>query len=123
MLPSLPTELISNTFQYSDTFRDAAALSSTCRRLRLVFLSQLGPICWSIGLRTLYAFDIALIAVRATKIVSDALRVNQLPPAQSLYPIHQLSGETRVPTPEEFYEILNLQHFGTYYCHLPLAPA
>jgi len=119
----LPTELLSIIFQCSDTSRDLLALITTCQRFHAVFQSQMGHILWSLGRRCMYAFDVALIAVRATKIVCDSLSASKLPSLRHLYPVQQLSGTKRLPTVDEFQKIVNLQHFGHCVEHLILLNA
>ncbi|KAK0639516.1 hypothetical protein B0T16DRAFT_518399 [Cercophora newfieldiana] len=89
------------------------ALTATCRDLQTILKANVGHIFWSLGNRDLYAFDLALIAVRATKIVCDSLQNDRLPSLAQLYPIQRLSGTALLPTTEEMRQIFDLQHFGS----------
>lgn len=117
-LLSLPPELLTEIFCNCDDFADAFALASTCKRLQAVYQYQFTHIAWTLGPRVYHAFDLALIAVRATKIVADALKADKAPPLDRLVPISQLTGHKRRPNREDFREILKLQHFTRCVEHL-----
>ncbi|KAK5659691.1 hypothetical protein OQA88_901 [Cercophora sp. LCS_1] len=117
-LLDLPPELLSDILRSCDDYGDLLSFSSTCRHIHAIFKSQEGPALWAVGLRSLHAFDLALIAVRSTKIVCDSLQANILPPVNAVCPVNQLSGERIPPTPAEIQEILTLQHFGHCIEHL-----
>jgi len=120
-LVCLPTELLSAILEHCDGFADLRSLITTCRRFYDVFESQKGHILRAVGLRALFAFDVALIAVRATKLACDALASNRLPPLNLIYPLQNLAKP--VPTIHEFQEILKLQHLGRCVEHLMLMNA
>ncbi|KAK4447147.1 hypothetical protein QBC34DRAFT_410526 [Podospora aff. communis PSN243] len=122
-LPSLPTELLSLIFQQCSTIQDLLMLGATCRRLHDIFRAEGTHIAWSLGIRTLPVFDLALIAVRATKVVCDSLSADRLPSPHQLYPIQKLSGTSRLPTIDELRQVNDLQHFGRCVEHLTLLNA
>ncbi|KAK3368583.1 hypothetical protein B0H63DRAFT_488752 [Podospora didyma] len=122
-LLSLPTEILTLVLEECDDLHDIFAVITSCKRIYAVFVANSGPIVWKFGLRNLYAFDLALIAVRATKIVADAYQADRLPPRDRLFPIQQMSGQSRRPSLAELNDILNIQHFGRCIEHMMLIKA
>ncbi|KAK0630929.1 hypothetical protein B0T17DRAFT_235305 [Bombardia bombarda] len=86
LLPRLPSELVVKIFQNCDGCKNAFTLAKTCSRLWNVYQVNKVPILWSISLRSQPALDLALVAVRATKIVNDAYLADNLPRSEDLFP-------------------------------------
>jgi len=117
-LLSLPPELVTEIFCNCEDFTAVNDLALTCKRLQAIYQYQFTHIAWTLGPRVYHAFDLALIAVRATKIVADALKADRAPPLDRLVPISQLTGHKRRPNREDFRAILRLQHFSRCVEHL-----
>jgi hypothetical protein len=63
LLPFGPTEIIIRVLQSCDDFYQVFALVSTCKHLRSVWQLHSPTIIWHLGVRSMPAFDDALMAV------------------------------------------------------------
>ncbi|KAK0717752.1 hypothetical protein B0T26DRAFT_710782, partial [Lasiosphaeria miniovina] len=119
-LLSLPVEVTCLILQDCDSFADLFAAVTTCRRLFAVFEANTGSIARPIGLRRFVAWDMAILAMRITKLAVDAYRADTMLRPQDMYPLEQLSGANRPPSLPEFRELFPLQHFCRCVEHLML---
>ena len=62
-LLTTPLEIRSRIFQACNSFQDVISLASTCEGMNHVWKSETPAILWSVGLETIIAFDVALLAV------------------------------------------------------------
>ncbi|KAK2736013.1 hypothetical protein FQN57_000906 [Myotisia sp. PD_48] len=104
----MPVEVLVLVFQCSENPAQVTALSSVCKRFYSVWMRGSGAILEHVLSRQILAFDDALMAVRATQIVRDAVRAGQLPPDP--FPTDELSGSVRRPSIDELKGIYDLHH-------------
>ncbi|PGH10679.1 hypothetical protein AJ80_07435 [Polytolypa hystricis UAMH7299] len=113
---SLPVEVIVLVFQHSGGLTQVATLSSTCKLFHSVWLRNSPSILGHVPGRQIRAFDDALMAVRATQIVKDAIQAGQLPPDP--FPTAGLSSSARPPSIDELKTIYDFQHLAKCIEHI-----
>ncbi|KAH1910641.1 hypothetical protein KXV57_007460 [Aspergillus fumigatus] len=67
-------------------------------------------VIWTIAQRQILAFNDALMAVRATKIVLESFEKEELPPDP--FPLSTLSGAVRKPSISEFQQVRDFEHLA-----------
>ncbi|KAK8041022.1 hypothetical protein PG994_014029 [Apiospora phragmitis] len=85
---------------------NAKAVAATCRKARNVWLTEKPKLIWHIWSRNDVTFDLALTAVRATKIVQESEGRKELPP-KDMDP-GMLSGFVTIPSLEELKSVFGL---------------
>ncbi|KAK8034213.1 heme peroxidase [Apiospora rasikravindrae] len=98
-----PVELIVHIMSLCDSPSDTESLAATCRSTREIWLANRPTIIWHVWPQA----DLALTAVRATKLVQEAEERGELPP-KDMDP-GKLSGSVVLPTPEELESMSRLQ--------------
>lgn len=113
-LKSLPVEIKVHIFESCACFNDLLSLATTCKELYDAYSFRAGPILWRIALNSesLYAIDVALIAVRVTQVVKDAYKADRLPRGDELFPLKRFESTRCLPNLNEFKNVLALQCFA-----------
>jgi len=111
-LISLPAEVVALILEACDDEKDVLSAIMTCKTMNAKFRQWPGKVLKPIGLRTIPAFDTALIAVRVTNLVKNSLVAGQLPPHNELFPIQQHSCllEGAGPSLQEYKQVLEFKH-------------
>ncbi|KAL5313956.1 hypothetical protein ACEPPN_018380 [Leptodophora sp. 'Broadleaf-Isolate-01'] len=104
---SIPVELLTHIFEACDDFSQVVALASVCKHTHEAWETNPGTIIWRVAGTQIRSFDDALMAVRATAIVSKAYQAGTLPPVVE---INSLNGNSRLPDLAELKEVLNMQY-------------
>ncbi|RVD85058.1 uncharacterized protein DFL_003389 [Arthrobotrys flagrans] len=121
-LTSLPLEIILQVYEESETFTDAVSLSSCCIRLRLIWKENQDVLAFKIALKTIPAFDNALITIRATAAAKSNLVnyiLNEETPAEPVLIPPSFSYHVSKPKFPETLSVLSL--FTLIDCALYLA--
>ncbi|KAF7585961.1 hypothetical protein BBP40_009770 [Aspergillus hancockii] len=88
---SLSVENLARILGSCDTFPQLVALSKTCKLINWAFKTNLPSILWRVGNNDIYAFNDALVTVRATQTILDCFNRGQHPPA-FIQPMYQQSS-------------------------------
>ncbi|KAG4440015.1 hypothetical protein IFR05_004529 [Cadophora sp. M221] len=104
---SIPVELLTHIFEACDDFSKVIALASVCKHTHEAWVTNPGTIIWRVAGTQILSFDDALMAVRATAIVSKAYQAGTIPPVAE---INSLSGKFKLPDLAELKEVLNMQY-------------
>ncbi|KAH6696901.1 hypothetical protein F5X68DRAFT_238200 [Plectosphaerella plurivora] len=122
LVDTIPAEVVVSIFRQCDSLHEVWALMLTCTRLHHVWLTNAPSIVDILGPQVIPAFDLALMAVRATTLVHDNLDDGLLPPEIDLSDLAARAG--RMPDATEFQEMLDLHHLVSCvevrYCHVTL---
>ncbi|KAK8047895.1 hypothetical protein PG996_015959 [Apiospora saccharicola] len=102
----IPAEIIEHMMSLCASEIDAKSLAKTCHKANNVWLAGKPRIIWRIRVGSDTTFDLALTAVRATKIVKDSEDRSELPP-KDMDP-GKLSGFVTLPTLKELNRISEL---------------
>ncbi|KAL2867680.1 uncharacterized protein BJX67DRAFT_76015 [Aspergillus lucknowensis] len=111
-LSSLPEEVIALILQSCDSFHQIRCLILASKRMNSAWIRYERAILWQVGQVAITGFSDALIAVRATKIATDALLRGELPPDP--FPVSELSGDVWKPSLEELKQVQTLQYVANY---------
>ncbi|KAL4896946.1 hypothetical protein BDV59DRAFT_169417 [Aspergillus ambiguus] len=106
---SLPHECILLTLKSCDSLSQIIALSSTCKLLLSIYSANAHSIFYSVGgHRDIPAFGDAVMALRATRIVTEHFLQGQLPPKP--FPLDLLSADTHKLSVNELRQIRDWKH-------------
>lgn len=107
-LQSLPSEVLLLTFESCDSLSQAIALSLTSKRLYSIFSSLVHSIGTDVGRRDILAFDDAVIAARATRLVLERFHEGRLPPDP--FPLESLGLKAKKLSLKHVGLVLNWAH-------------
>ncbi|KAH1548949.1 hypothetical protein KXX57_001227 [Aspergillus fumigatus] len=110
MASTLVPEIIIQILNHFETVEEVVVCASACRRFHGVWLCHAPQVIWTIAQRQILAFNDALMAVRATKIVLESFEKEELPPDP--FPLSTLSGPVRKPSISEFQQVRDLEHLA-----------
>ncbi|KAH1503414.1 hypothetical protein KXW56_002427 [Aspergillus fumigatus] len=110
MASTLVPEIIIQILNHFETVEEVVVCASACRRFHGVWLCHAPQVIWTIAQRQILAFNDALMAVRATKIVLESFEKEELPPDP--FPLSTLSGAVRKPSIIEFQQVRDFEHLA-----------
>ncbi|RLL98701.1 hypothetical protein CFD26_107743 [Aspergillus turcosus] len=105
---SVPCEVIGLVLANLESFSQLRDAILTCRLFYSAWKAHTGSILWHIGQLKIVGFTDALMAVRAIEIAKKAILKGELPP--SPFPLGELSGAVRKPTPDDLKILFDFQH-------------
>ncbi|KAH7400466.1 hypothetical protein BKA64DRAFT_642610 [Cadophora sp. MPI-SDFR-AT-0126] len=108
ILLSGPPEIVVGILIECQTFPDLISVILTTKYVHSIWLSNMSTIIWQVGRSALPAFEYALLAVRATNLVRNAVREGRTPP--NPLPIHELCSKPQQAQLSELNDLLNFQH-------------
>ncbi|KAL2072839.1 hypothetical protein VTL71DRAFT_12182 [Oculimacula yallundae] len=106
-LLTIPIELLALIFEACDDFSQVVALASVSKDTHAAWATNSAGIIWSVGRSQIRSFEDALMAVRATAIVSRAYLAGESPPPVT---VQSLSGSSKLPNLAELKEVFNMQY-------------
>ncbi|KAK6524659.1 hypothetical protein TWF281_011561 [Arthrobotrys megalospora] len=110
-LTFLPLEAVLHIYEECHSFTDAVSLSSSCKWLRSIWDENRNAVAFRIGLKTIPAFDDALITIRVTAVAKSNLinfvMHNEIPSETALTP-SSFSYRLSKPTFLEVLSVLSL---------------
>ncbi|KAH9203957.1 hypothetical protein DL95DRAFT_499494 [Leptodontidium sp. 2 PMI_412] len=108
ILLSGPPEIVVGILIECQTFPELISVISTSKYVHSIWLSNMSTIIWHVGRNALPAFEYALLAVRATNLVKNAVREGKPPP--NPLPIRDLCSKPQQAQLSELKDLLNFQH-------------